>query len=90
MILHGKFLYAVTAMIRKCDIVFEHQSVSNILYAMRGMSSDNPIVLELMSAFAVKIPGSHGDLDAREVGNAIYGLNRMTSEHLEIRYILKA
>jgi hypothetical protein len=49
------------------------------------MSSDRPEVRAVISALTGKIKASLLEMNAQELGNALYGLQNMTSDHREVR-----
>jgi hypothetical protein len=48
------------------------------------MSSDEPTVLALVGAIARKISQSQPDLGAQAIGSALYGLQKLSSDPLEV------
>ena len=50
------------------------------------MSSDYAEVRKLVGALSSKVAESNPDLLAQAIGSACYGLQRLSSEHPEVRY----
>ena len=50
------------------------------------MSSDYPDVLRLVGALATKVSESLPDLSAQAIGSALYGLQKLSSDKLEVNY----
>lgn len=48
------------------------------------MSSDYPDVLRLVGALATKVSESLPDLSAQAIGSALYGLQKLSSDKLEV------
>ena len=48
------------------------------------MSSDYPEVLRLVGALATKVSESLPDLSAQAIGSALYGLQKLSSDKLEV------
>ena len=53
------------------------------------MSSDYPDVLRLVGALATKVSESLPDLSAQAIGSALYGLQKLSSDKLEVRNLKK-
>ena len=53
------------------------------------MSSDYPDVLRLVGALATKVSESLPDLSAQAIGSALYGLQKLSSDKLEVRNFKK-
>ncbi len=51
------------------------------------MNSTNMEVRCLLNVFASKIESCNKPLDAQAVGNALYGLQIMNSDNLEVQYL---
>ena len=54
------------------------------------MSSSHPEVLALVSAIATKVSESRPALGAQAIGSALYGLQRLSCEALEVRTLVAA
>ena len=52
------------------------------------MSSDFPEVLSLVSALATKVSQGKTDFIAQAIGSAMYGLQRLSSDALEVRTLV--
>lgn len=48
------------------------------------MSSDYPEVLRLVGALATKVSESLPNLSAQAIGSALYGLQKLSSDKLEV------
>ena len=55
----------------------------------QSMSSDYPDVLRLVGALATKVSESLPDLSAQAIGSALYGLQKLSSDKLEVRNFKK-
>jgi hypothetical protein len=44
----------------------------------------------VLSALAMKVDSCKEDLNAQALGNALYGLQRMSSDHVEVRDVFSA
>jgi hypothetical protein len=55
-----------------------------------GMSSREQEVRTLLTVLAQKVVHTREALKAQEVGNALYGLKRMSSDVLEVRQLIDA
>ena len=62
--------------------------VSNSLYGLRGMNSNQPEVRELIRALYRKIDRGRDPLSGQMIGNCCYGLNSMNSDVIEVRLLL--
>ena len=51
---------------------------------MQSLSSDYPEVLKLVGALANKVSESRPDLSAQAIGSALYGLQKLSSDKLEV------
>lgn len=54
----------------------------------QSLSSDYPEVLRLVGALATKVSESRPDLSAQAIGSALYGLQKLSSDKLEVRQSL--
>lgn len=52
------------------------------------MTSDHREVLDLVSALATKVSQARTDLIAQAIGSALYGLQRLSSDALEVRTLV--
>lgn len=50
------------------------------------MSSESADVLALVSAISTKVSESQPELSAQAIGSALYGLQRMSSDALEVQH----
>jgi hypothetical protein len=50
----------------------------------QSMSSDYPEVLKLVGALATKVSESLPNLSAQAIGSALYGLQKLSSDKLEV------
>jgi len=78
------------------------QGVGNAFYGLQGMSSEREGVRKVLSALTAKVramPSSSASsssspteipLSGQNIGNALWGLRNMTSEHVEVRQALAA
>lgn len=51
---------------------------------IQSLSSDYPEVLKLVGALANKVSESRPDLSAQAIGSALYGLQKLSSDKLEV------
>ena len=55
-----------------------------IFMKIQSLSSDYPEVLKLVGALANKVSESRPDLSAQAIGSALYGLQKLSSDKLEV------
>jgi hypothetical protein len=55
---------------------------------LQNMSSDHVKVRSILRVLAMKISESDEELNAQNIGNALYGLKGMSSQFKEVQYIL--
>ena len=66
------------------------QSESNVLYGMRGSSSEDRDVYMMPLALAPKIKNSTLQLKSQDVAQALYGMHDMSNGHREVREVPSA
>ena len=65
---------ALVPHVRSCRESLDAQAVSNALYGMQGMNSDNVEVCALISALVPHMRSCRESLSAQNVSNALYGI----------------
>ena len=79
---------ALTDKVVACTDRITKQNVGNILYGLKGMSSEYVEVRKLLGVLACKVTESQDRLGNQEISNAFYGMKSMLSEHAEVRTML--
>jgi hypothetical protein len=54
------------------------------------MKSDQPEVRAVINAITMKLQASQLEMNAQELGNALYGLQNMSCDYIEVRRLLAA
>lgn len=66
------------------------QALSNALYGLQSMGSDNMIVRDLLAAMITKIPSNVTFWSVQELSAALYGLQSCRSDCIEVQMLLRA
>lgn len=85
-----EFLSLLPLVVKACSMPLDAQSLSNMMYGMKGMTSYQPETLALLKALAPKVRECTERFKPQHVGNCLYALQGMSSRHNEVLIFLHA
>jgi hypothetical protein len=72
------------------DIKLDSKGISNALYGLQSMSSNEPQIKALLAALANSIKKSESSLSGQGIGDSLFGLTGMSTDCPELRALLSA
>ncbi len=90
-----KLLTILQSQLRHCKEIFDGQAISNMIYGLKGLTSDDPEVLATLRAIRETISRTIDSSSNKQlimtpqgIGSAFMGLQGMSSSHSEVRDLL--